>query len=215
LTALFADTWRQSRGPAAGYRYRDLSAEPVPLPGPPYLELGRRMEKVGTVPIERIPAYAENAAERHEWALTLPFVQELRAADTVLIGAPMYNFSVPASLKAWIDRITFPGAYIEPGTGESALRDTTVVVVTARGGAYGPGTPREGFDFQEPYLRAYFVGQLGMNEDNLHFVHAELTLATDLPHLAHFQDMAASSLEAARARVTALGRAGLGSVAVR
>ena len=86
----------------------------------------------------------------------MSLITELLTADTVLLGTPMYNFSVPASLKAWIYRSTFPGAFTDPESGDRLLCDTRVVVVTARGGSYGPGTPREGFDFQMPYLRAYF-----------------------------------------------------------
>lgn len=81
----------------------------------------------------------------------------------MLIGAPMYNYSVPAVLKARIDRMSFPGAFIDPHTGQSLLRDTKVVVIIARGGAYGAGGPREGWDFQTPYLRTYF-GKHGVTE---------------------------------------------------
>ncbi|MEU6036526.1 NAD(P)H-dependent oxidoreductase [Actinomadura sp. NPDC047616] len=204
LTSMFAEAWRRGHGAAAGYRYRDLVADPVPPLGAPYVDLGRRVEKRGIVPLDEVAALAADEAEQRDWALTLPLVEELRAADTVLIGAPMYNFSVPAALKAWIDRITFPGAYVDPDTETSVLRDTEVVVVTARGGAYGPGTPRHGCDFQEPYLRAYFREHLGVPEDNLRFVHAEMTMAGHLPQLARFQDFAARSLADARAEVAAL-----------
>ncbi|MFD0658622.1 NAD(P)H-dependent oxidoreductase [Thermocatellispora tengchongensis] len=121
----------------------------------------------------------------------------------MLLGVPMYNFTVPAALKAWIDRITFPGAFTDPGTGQSLLERTKVVVVEARGGCYRPGTPREGFEFQARYLRAYFT-DLGVREENLHFVCAEMTRAADNPALARFRSMGASSLAAARSAVTAL-----------
>ncbi len=202
LTALFADTWRRRHG-EDGYRYRDLVAAPVPPIGPAYCALGRRLERNGLVPVEKVAATAESGAEEREWASTVPLVTELLAADTVLVGTPMYNFSVPASLKAWIDRVTFPGAYTDPDTGDRLLRGTRVVVVTARGGAYGPGTPREAFDFQEPYLRAYFT-DLGVAEDDLSFVHAEMTLAGLVPALARHRPLAETSLDAARATVTAL-----------
>ncbi|MEV7013711.1 NAD(P)H-dependent oxidoreductase [Streptosporangium sp. NPDC051022] len=202
LTALFADTWRGLHG-TTGYRYRDLAADPVPPVTSAYATLGRRVEKRGVVPPAGVTALAGDPAERREWALTLPLVTEVLAADTVLLGVPMYNFSVPASLKAWIDRISFPGVFTDPDSGGSLLRRTRVVVVTARGGAYGPGTPRESFDFQAPYLRMYF-GNLGVTEENLSFVHAELTLAAQMPQLAHLQPLAADSLTAARAAVTEL-----------
>jgi FMN-dependent NADH-azoreductase len=205
LTALFADTWRALHG-SAGYRYRDLAADPVPPLDTAYCALGRRMERHGLVPPARVAALAESPAERRQWALTRPLITELLAADTVLIGAPMYNYSIPASLKAWIDRVSFPGAFTDPETGHSLLHGTRVVVITARGGAYGPGTPREAWDFQTPYLRAYF-GKQGVVDENMWFVSAEMTLAGLVPHLARFRPFAASSLAAARAEVTALATA--------
>ncbi|MEV8413462.1 NAD(P)H-dependent oxidoreductase [Streptomyces niveus] len=202
LTALFAETWRALHGPS-GHRHRDLAADPVPLVSSAYATLGRRVERRGAVAPAEVAALAENDAERREWALTLPLIKELLAADTVLIGVPMYNFSIPASLKAWIDRLTFPGAYVDPVTGSSLLRDTRVVVVTARGGGYGPGTPREAYDFQTPYLRTYF-GELGVADKNLCFTHAEMTRSGDVPALAGFQEMAVHSLAAARTAMTDL-----------
>jgi FMN-dependent NADH-azoreductase len=110
---------------------------------------------------------------------------------------------VPAALKAWTDRVTFPGAFTDPDTGESLLRDTRVVVVMARGGGYGPGTRREHFDFQAPYLRAY-LGNLGVARENLHLVAAELTRVDVLPQLAGLEHLAADSLARARASASAL-----------
>jgi FMN-dependent NADH-azoreductase len=145
LTGLFADTWRAVHGPA-GYRYRDLTADPVPPLGTAYCTLGRRVERHGLLPPARVVALVESPAEQHQWSLTRPLITELLAASTVLIGAPMYNYAVPASLKAWIDRVSFPGAFTDPDTGESLLHGTRVVVITARGGAYGPGSPRQAWD---------------------------------------------------------------------
>jgi FMN-dependent NADH-azoreductase len=117
----------------------------------------------------------------------------------------MYNYSVPASLKAWIDRVSFLGAFTDPATGGSLLRGTQVVV-TARGGAYGPGTARDGWDFQTPYLRVY-LGKQGVAEDHIHFVNAEMTLAGLVPRLAHLRAAGASSPAEARADVVALATA--------
>jgi FMN-dependent NADH-azoreductase len=202
LTALFVDTWRALHG-AAGYRYRDLAADPVPPLDTAYCALGRRVERHGLVPPPMVAALAESPDEKREWALTRPLISELLSADTVVIGAPMYNYSVPALLKAWIDRVSFPGAFTDPDTGDSLLHGTRVVVITARGGAYDPGTPREAWDFQTPYLRAYF-GKQGVAEENMYFVKAEMTMTGLVPHLARFRPLAASSLAAARAEVSAL-----------
>ncbi|MFD7719392.1 FMN-dependent NADH-azoreductase [Streptomyces sp. NPDC059814] len=206
LTALFARTWRTAHGPA-GYRYRDLAADPVPPLGTAYCSLGRRAERTGLVPPGGVDALTRSEAEKREWSLTRPLITELLAADTLLVGAPMYNFSVSAALKAWIDRVGFPGALTDPGTGEGLLRGTKVVVISPRGGAYGPGTPREGWDFQTPYLRAYF-GEKGVAPEDLCFVNAEMTMAELVPGLARFRPLAASSLAAARTEVTVAASGG-------
>lgn len=106
LTALFADTWRGLHD-GAGYRYRDLAADPVPLVTSAFVTLGQRVQRHGGVPPAEVSVLTEGPAEEREWTLTLPLITELLATDTVLIGVPMYNFSVPAALKAWIDRVTF------------------------------------------------------------------------------------------------------------
>ena len=108
---------------------------------------------------------------------------------------------LPASHRTAVEALQRYMIYFGPGTGESLLRDTRVVVVMARGGGYGPGTPREPYDFQTPYLRAYF-GNLGVRD--IHFVAAELTLAGLLPHLADLAGAAAESLDRARTAVTTL-----------
>lgn len=202
LSASFADTWRAAHG-GAGYTYRDLVADPVPPLSTAYCRLGRRLERDGLLSPEKVAGAVGDPDEAREWALTSALVTELLAADTVLIGAPMYNFSVSAALKAWIDRVSFPGALVDPVTGGGLLAGTRVVVIAARGGAYGPGTPRAGWDFQTPYLRTYFAHK-GVADGDLHVVTAEMTVAGIVAHLAGFRPMAAASLAAARAEVTAL-----------
>jgi FMN-dependent NADH-azoreductase len=202
LTARFAERWRAAHGDA-GYRHRDVAADPFPPLGPGYPALGQRVERAGAVALADVAGFAESDAERHEWALTRPLVDEVLAAGTILLGVPMYNLAIPAALKAWIDRITFPGAFTDPATGAARLAATHVVVVTARGGAYGPDTPRHGFDFQEPYLRAYLTN-LGVPEANQAFVHAEMTRAADVPALRPFVALGERSLAAAEARVDEL-----------
>jgi FMN-dependent NADH-azoreductase len=202
LTARFAAAWRDVHGDA-GYRYRDLAADPLPFVGAGFTTLARRAQRAGVSP-DQVAALAEGAGEAREWERSRPLIDELSGAGTLLIGCPMYNLSVPAALKAWIDRVTFPGAFIVPATGESVLADLRVIVVAVRGGAYGPGTPREGFDFQEPYLRAWFTGTLGLRPDQLTFVTAELTRSADIPALAPLKDLAAGSLAAAEDAVDRL-----------
>ncbi|GAA2787096.1 FMN-dependent NADH-azoreductase [Kitasatospora aburaviensis] len=197
LTARFATAWRAHHGAAGTHLHRDLVADPVPALGTGYATLGRRVERQGVVPLRDVAALADGPHEQHEWHLTRPLIDQLLTADTVLLGVPMYNLTVPATLKAWIDRITFPGAYTDPATGQSLLHRTRVVVAAARGGGYEPGTPREAFDFQIPYLRAYFT-TLGVPAERLHIVAAELTRADDVPALNDLKPLAARSLTDAR-----------------
>ncbi|MGW7681796.1 FMN-dependent NADH-azoreductase [Kribbella sp. NPDC054772] len=192
-------TRRLTRQFAAAYddrRYRDLAIQPVQPIDTAFCQLGRRSEQRGIVPLHQLDTIIETPAEEQAWALTKPLVEEVRAADTVVIGAPMYNYSLPAALKAWIDRITFPGAFPE-----GVLRDTQVVVISASGGAYGAGSPREGWDHETPYLRAYFTN-LGVLDVNLTFIRAELTLTGLVPQLDQFTPMAQQSLADAERRIS-------------
>jgi FMN-dependent NADH-azoreductase len=205
LTARFAQAWRAGHD-TARYRYRDLAAEPVPPVDTAFCQLGRRVERHGLLSLDKVGALAANQAEEHQWALTLPLIQEVHTAGIVLIGAPMYNLSVSALLKSWIDRVTFPGGFIDSGTGDSVLSGTRVVIVAARGGAYGPGMPGEKLDFQLPYLRAYFRKQ-GVPAAGIHVVSAELTVAGVVPGMAGHRRLAERSLAQAQAAVTDLAAA--------
>lgn len=164
----------RSVNPEGGYTHRDLAAAPIP--------------------------HVDGTAQD----IKADLVAEVRAADVILIGAPMYNFSIPSTLKAWIDQIASPEFFPrEDGTFE--LGGKRVVVVTARGGSYKPGTPREGFDFQEPYLRAV-LSMIGLDQ-RLEFVHAELTMAEVNPQLHEFRELAVESLADAHRVVKELASA--------
>ncbi|KJS59468.1 FMN-dependent NADH-azoreductase [Streptomyces rubellomurinus] len=203
LTARFASVWRARHGTAARHRHLDLAGDPVPAVRAAFDALGRRTERKGVLPLDDIALLARTPEEEHEWALARPLIEQLLAADVLLLGAPMYNFTVSTGLKAWIDRVTFPGVYRDAATGEALLRGTRVVLVAVRGGGYGPGTPREHCDFQVPYLRAYFEG-LGIAPEHLHVVTAELTRAEDVPALHALRPLAVESLAHAEATLDAL-----------
>src|SRR6202012_2899628 len=134
LSARYVDRWRASH-PGGAVTYRDLAADPVP-------HLDQAAFSSGfTPPADRTP---EQVAAR---ALADRLIDELVVVDTVLIGLPLYNFGPPSTFKAWFDRIVSPERTI------GKLGGTDFVIVTARGGGYGPGTPREGWDHREPWLR--------------------------------------------------------------
>jgi FMN-dependent NADH-azoreductase len=99
-------------------------------------------------------------------------IRELQTADVIVIGAPMYNFTIPSLLKAWIDQIVRMGKTVQygPNGRQGLLGNKRVVVITGRGGAYEKGTAGEQFDFQEPYLR-HILGFVGLTD--VTFIHAE------------------------------------------
>lgn len=129
--------------------YRDLAAQPVPHLGAELLQALR------PAPGSAAP---DSPAVRAELALTEELLAEFLAADVVVVGAPMYNFSVPSQLKAWVDRVAQAGRtfrYTAAGP-EGLAGGKRVVIVSSRGGAYA-GTPYEAaLDHQEAYLRAVF-----------------------------------------------------------
>jgi FMN-dependent NADH-azoreductase len=163
LSAYYAEAWRAAH-PGGIVTYRDLAANPVP-----HLDIEAFTANF-LAPEDRTPA---QAAAR---ALTEALTGELIAADAIVIGMPLYNFSVPSTLKAWIDRIVVPGL-----TAGGLLAGRTVTFTSARGGGYGEGSPREGWDHREPWLR-HALSQVGLTD--LVFIDAELTLAREAPAMA-------------------------------
>ena len=159
LSAHYARRW-QAKHPGGTVTYRDLAADPVP-----------HLDNVAysanfVAATDRTP---EQVSAR---ALTETLAGEVLAADTIVIGLPLYNFGPPSTFKAWFDRIVVPDLTI------GQLADTEIVVVTARGGGYSPGTPREGWDHREPWLR-HALTTLGVNDPV--FIDTELTLAHESP----------------------------------
>lgn len=139
--------------------YYDLGAEPIG-------------HLTGAHLAARQGAVADTAAVRQDVARGEKALADFLGADIVVIGAPMYNFSVPSQLKAWIDRIAIKGktfAYTEYGP-KGLAGGKTVIIASARGGFYGVTSPVAGWDHQESYLQAVF-GFLGVTD--LRFLRAE------------------------------------------
>jgi FMN-dependent NADH-azoreductase len=145
LSAAIVARW-QDAIPALQVEYRDLDADPLP-------------HLTGDI------LSGANAMAQAEGARLL---EQFLASDVIVIGAPMYNFGIPSTLKAWIDRIAIAGKtfrYTE--TGPEGLADgRRVIVASGRGGIYGNGPA----DFQENYLRQVF-NFLGITD--VEFVRAE------------------------------------------
>lgn len=158
LTAEFVQKWKASH-PDGRVVERDLAAQPVP----------HLTEQ--TIGAFFTPAEARNAEQAYAVKLSDQLVAELTAADVIVIGAPMYNFSVSSALKAWIDHIARAGVtfkYTESGP-VGQLTGKKVIVFTSRGGVYSHG-PAKSMDFHETYLRGV-LGFVGLTD--VTFVHTE------------------------------------------
>ena len=85
-------------------------------------------------------------------------LDEFLAADIVVVGAPMYNFTLPTQLKAWIDRIVIAGKTFQYGADgpEGLVKGKRVLIALARGGFYNEGSPAAGLEHLETYLRGVF-----------------------------------------------------------
>ncbi|MFH9088713.1 FMN-dependent NADH-azoreductase [Streptomyces sp. NPDC017673] len=165
VTETFRKHWEEQH-PDGTVIYRDLAAEPVP-------HLSAEAHVAGFVPPSaHSPEQAAVFAER------VKLIEELERADAVLIGAPMYNYTIPSTLKAWLDNVILFGRT----AGETpSAKGTPVTVVASRGGSYAPGTPREGYEYVQNYLTAVLADALGMDLD---FIVPELTMAPQNPAMA-------------------------------
>jgi FMN-dependent NADH-azoreductase len=138
----------------------DLAAEPLPHFGPDILAAGSKPQAEWT------------PKTREAVQLSDRLVKQIEAADIVVIGSPMINFTICSQLKAWFDHITVAGRtfqYSAPGMAKGLLFGKRVFVIEARGGDYSE-LPVNSFDFQEPLLRL-LLGFLGMFD--VSFIRAE------------------------------------------
>ncbi|MEU1084706.1 NAD(P)H-dependent oxidoreductase [Streptomyces sp. NPDC005908] len=184
----FRQTWEEQH-PEGTVIHRDLATDPVP-----HLTAESHLAAV-TDPAEHTPEQAAALARR------LLLIEEIERADALLIGAPMYNFTIPSTLKAWLDNVILVGR--TAGDAPSA-KGTPVTVVASRGGSYAPGTPREGYEYVQNYLRAVLGDMMGLDVD---FIVPELTMAPRVPAMADLVPLFESSRERAHQDATARARA--------
>ncbi|WP_328349773.1 NAD(P)H-dependent oxidoreductase [Streptomyces sp. NBC_00457] len=162
VAAAFLKAWEEQH-PEGTVIHRDLATDPVP-------HITASAWTAGFT-----PPSAHTPEQSAAFAARLKLIEELERADAVLIGAPMHNFSIPSTLKAWLDSVLLLGR--TAGENPSA-QGTPVIVVASRGGSYAPGTPREGFEFVQNYLEAVLRDTLSLDLD---FIVPELTLAPRNP----------------------------------
>lgn len=175
----------QATMPGVEVIYRDLSATPLPHLSGAHL------------PVAQTAPPADPLIER-ELAAGQVVLDEFLGSDIVVIGAPMYNFTLPSQLKAWIDRIVVSGKTFQYGPQgvEGLAKDKRVIAALSRGGFYGPGTPVAPLEHLETYLRGVF-GFIGVTK--LEFISADgVQVGPEQREkaLAHALD-AATSLQAA------------------
>lgn len=172
LTREFAERAR-SLDPGANIVVRDIGRDPVP--------------HLTAETVAGIRGVAATEAERAAQALSDTLIDELRAADVLVIGAPMYNFGISSTLKAWFDhvlraRITF--RYTENGP-EGLMTGKRAIVIESRAGVYSEG-PAAAMDSQEPHLKG-MLGFMGITD--VSFVRVE--------GLAFGEEAAAAAIAAA------------------
>jgi FMN-dependent NADH-azoreductase len=187
LTARGVAAWRAAH-PGGTVAYRDLGSDPLP-----HLDRSGGLARL-------VPSEQHTPAQAASWALTEQLVNEIKQADTILLGLPLYNFSAPSSVKSWVDHLIAPGLSFDPGTQAGLLGDREFIVLASRGGGYATGTPREGWDHAEPWL-PHGLAITGLKP---RFITAELTLAQVTPAMSELIPLAAESLAAAEREIDSL-----------
>ena len=145
LTAEVVEAERR-RVPGLKVVYRDLAAEPLGHISGGHLGAAQGADVELPPELQRDVVLGQTA------------LAEFLASDIVVVGAPMYNFTIPSQLKSWIDRITVAGQTFRYGPQgvEGLAGGKKVVIVSTRGGMYGAATPGAFLDHQEPYLQNLF-----------------------------------------------------------
>ncbi len=168
-------SWREAR-PETPVTHRDLGVEP--------LDARAWALAVGA---GRLDAAARSPEQRAAVDLAAGLVDELLDADALLFAVPLYNFGISQHVKTWVDLVlTDPRL---AAAGERPLAGRPAVAVVVRGGAYGPGTPREGWDHASGWIRRILADVWGLD---LRVVEREFTLVGVNPALDEFTDLAAT-----------------------
>ncbi|MBD2232193.1 FMN-dependent NADH-azoreductase [Phormidium tenue] len=190
MTREFVEAWKQTH-PADTVTYRDVGRQPVPHVDEPWIVAAYTPEEQRTPELQE----ALKVSDR--------LIDELIAADVVVVGCPMYNFSVPSTFKAYIDQIVRTGRTfaIDPEDTEDPykplLHSKKMFVITARGASgFGPGDRYGHMNHQDPYLRVAF-GFIGITD--ITFVHVE--------NDEHSSESLATSIAAARKQIMDLAAA--------
>ena len=152
LSAKIVAAWQASH-PGTEVEYLDLAAQP-----PGDFTMDAMSLRLGQ-------SEGLSEAQKRENALTERLVRQFLAADVIVLGAPMYNFTIPTQLKAWIDRLAQPGytfRYTASGP-EGLAKGKTVLIASSRGGVYSTSDMGRAMDHQESYLQTV-LGFFGITD---------------------------------------------------
>ena len=165
LTKAFITRW-QTAHPDNTIAYRDIGHYPVPLVTESWIAAAF------SSPEQHTPEQAEAIRVSNE------LVDEFLAADRYVFGVPMYNFSIPATFKAYIDQIVRVGRTfsVDADGYKGLVKGKKMLIITARGGSYPKDTAFHSYDLQEPYLRLIF-GFIGITD--IEIVHADNLMGGD------------------------------------
>jgi FMN-dependent NADH-azoreductase len=187
LTNRAAVAWRIAH-PRGSVTYRDLGAEPVP-----HLDTAGGLAR-HVPPIEHSPDQAVS------WKLSERLVGEIKRADAIVLGLPLYNLGAPSSVKSWVDHIVAPGLSIDPETHDGLLGGRDFIVIAARGGGPVPGPPVDRWDDPALWL-PHGVALTGLEP---RFVVADFALAEANPAMAGLAGLARASRERAEREIDML-----------
>src|ERR1022692_1815739 len=159
LTEKFVETWKKEN-PTGEIIERDLSTTDLPLITDEWVQ-SVHADQSSLTPAQKQVLSASDA-----------LIDEVVKADTIVIGAPMYNFTIASPLKAWIDQVVRVGKTVVfgPNGPQGILEGKKVVVLPSRGGSFRPGTATAQYDHQEHYLR-HILAFIGLTD--VTFIHAE------------------------------------------
>lgn len=190
VTATFADTWTGLGDDHVIIR-RDLHVHPLPHLADAALHWPARLRRPGSNP----PADAE--------ALQQQIIEELISVDALVIGAPMYNYSLPSVLKVWLDYIHIPGVTTPFDDDTQPMAGKPAVIISSRGGIYDPGSANADWDHTVPPLQIILGNALGMD---VSVITISRTLSDVVPGLATEAGRAADELDAAHRSAAELAR---------
>lgn len=179
ISAEFVSAWKAAHADGTVI-VKDLAVNPVP-------HLDGEAIFAGYTPEG---SRSEGMVAKHQYRQDL--IKEITGADEILISTPMWNWSAPSVLKAYIDQIIIPGQL--DGSGADGLKGKKITFIVSQGGSYAEGTPRHGWDFETGYLNLVATA---LGSTDVEIITAELTLAGVVPGMESLVEKKQESIAAA------------------